>query len=54
MLTNGLNFALRHQLGIGRELLSACHSISIGYNLAPVGRRSFDFRAAHVFPRARR
>jgi 2-polyprenyl-6-methoxyphenol hydroxylase-like FAD-dependent oxidoreductase len=50
MLTNGLNFALRHQLGIGRELLSACHSISIGYNLAPVGRRSFDFRALTYFP----
>jgi 2-polyprenyl-6-methoxyphenol hydroxylase-like FAD-dependent oxidoreductase len=50
MLTNGLNLALRHQLGIGRELLSACHSISIGFNLAPVGRRSFDFRALTYFP----
>jgi 2-polyprenyl-6-methoxyphenol hydroxylase-like FAD-dependent oxidoreductase len=50
MLTNGLNLALRHQLGIGRELLSACHSISIGFDLAPVGRRSFDFRALTYFP----
>jgi 2-polyprenyl-6-methoxyphenol hydroxylase-like FAD-dependent oxidoreductase len=50
MLTNGLNLALRHQLGIGRELLSACHSVSIGFNLAPVGRRSFDFRALTYFP----
>jgi 2-polyprenyl-6-methoxyphenol hydroxylase-like FAD-dependent oxidoreductase len=50
MLTNGLNLALRHQLGIGREVLSACHSISIGFNLAPVGRRSFDFRALTYFP----
>jgi 2-polyprenyl-6-methoxyphenol hydroxylase-like FAD-dependent oxidoreductase len=49
-LTNGLNLALRHQLGIGREVLSACHSISIGFNLAPVGRRSFDFRALTYFP----
>jgi 2-polyprenyl-6-methoxyphenol hydroxylase-like FAD-dependent oxidoreductase len=50
MLANGLNLALRHQLGIGREVLSACHSISIGFNLAPVGRRSFDFRALTYFP----
>jgi 2-polyprenyl-6-methoxyphenol hydroxylase-like FAD-dependent oxidoreductase len=50
VLANGLNLALRHQLGIGRELLSACHSISIGFNLAPVGRRSFDFRALTYFP----
>ena len=50
VLTNGLNLALRHQLGIGRELLSACHSISIGFDLAPVGLRSFDFRALTYFP----
>jgi len=50
VLANGLNIALRHQLGIGREVLSACHSISIGFNLAPVGRRSFDFRALTYFP----
>src|SRR5439155_14212617 len=37
VLANGLNLALRHQLGIRREVLSACHSISIGFNLAPVG-----------------
>jgi 2-polyprenyl-6-methoxyphenol hydroxylase-like FAD-dependent oxidoreductase len=50
VLTNGLNLALRHQLGIGREVLSASHSISIGFNLAPVGRRGFDFRALTYFP----
>jgi 2-polyprenyl-6-methoxyphenol hydroxylase-like FAD-dependent oxidoreductase len=50
VLANGLNIALRHQLGIGREVLSACHSISIGFDLAPVGRRSFDFRALTCFP----
>jgi 2-polyprenyl-6-methoxyphenol hydroxylase-like FAD-dependent oxidoreductase len=50
VLANGLNLALRHQLGIGREVLSACHSISIGFNLAPVGRRGFDFRALTYFP----
>src|SRR5215510_7872101 len=50
VLANGLNLALRHALGIGREVLSACHSISIGFDLAPVGRRSFDFRALTYFP----
>jgi 2-polyprenyl-6-methoxyphenol hydroxylase-like FAD-dependent oxidoreductase len=50
VLANGLNIALRHALGIGREVLSACHSISIGFDLAPVGRRSFDFRALTYFP----
>jgi 2-polyprenyl-6-methoxyphenol hydroxylase-like FAD-dependent oxidoreductase len=50
VLANGLNIALRHQLGIGREVLSACHSISIGFDLAPVGRRSFDFHALTYFP----
>src|SRR5262245_15866080 len=50
MLANGLNLALRHQLGIGRDVLSAGHSISIGFNLTPVGRRSFDFRALTYFP----
>jgi len=50
VLANGLNIALRHALGIGREVLSACHSVSIGFDLAPVGRRSFDFRALTYFP----
>ena len=50
VLANGLNIALRHALGIGREVLSACHSISIGFDLAPMGRRSFDFRALTYFP----
>jgi 2-polyprenyl-6-methoxyphenol hydroxylase-like FAD-dependent oxidoreductase len=50
VLANGLNIALRHALGIGREVLSACHSISIGFDLAPAGRRSFDFRALTYFP----
>jgi 2-polyprenyl-6-methoxyphenol hydroxylase-like FAD-dependent oxidoreductase len=50
VLANGLNIALRHALGIGREVLSACHSISVGFDLAPAGRRSFDFRALTYFP----
>jgi 2-polyprenyl-6-methoxyphenol hydroxylase-like FAD-dependent oxidoreductase len=49
VLTVGLNVGLRHQLGIERRLISACHSISIGFYLAPVGRRSFDFPALTYF-----
>src|SRR5262245_24156246 len=50
VLANGLNIGLRHTLGIERKVESACHSISIGFDLAPVGRRSFDFRALTYFP----
>jgi 2-polyprenyl-6-methoxyphenol hydroxylase-like FAD-dependent oxidoreductase len=49
VLTNGLNVGLRHQLGIERRLVSACHSISIGFYLAPVGRPSFPFPALTYF-----
>ena len=49
VLTNGLNVGLRHQLGIERQLVSACHSISIGFDMAPVGRPSFDFPALTYF-----
>ena len=38
VLANGLNIGLRHSLGIEREVVSACHSISIGFDLKPVGR----------------
>jgi 2-polyprenyl-6-methoxyphenol hydroxylase-like FAD-dependent oxidoreductase len=49
VLTNGLNVGLRHQLGIERRLVSACHSISIGFYMAPLGRPSFDFPALTYF-----
>ncbi len=37
------------QLGIERRIVSACHSISIGFDLAPVGRPAFDFPALTYF-----
>lgn len=49
VLANGLNVGLRHQLGIGRKIISACHSISIGFDIAPAGRTSFDFPALTYF-----
>ena len=49
MLANGLNVGLRHTLGIERRVVSACHSISIGFNVVPVGRPAFDFPALTYF-----
>jgi 2-polyprenyl-6-methoxyphenol hydroxylase-like FAD-dependent oxidoreductase len=45
VLANGLNIGLRQSLGIEREVISPCHSISIGFDLKPVDRPSFEFRA---------
>src|SRR5262249_40667113 len=50
VLANGLNIGLRHTLGIGREVTSECHSISIGFDVAPVGRPSFPLRALTYYP----
>lgn len=49
VLANGLNVGLRHQLGIRREIVSACHSVSIGFDVAPSGRTAFDFPALTYF-----
>jgi 2-polyprenyl-6-methoxyphenol hydroxylase-like FAD-dependent oxidoreductase len=45
VLANGLNIGLRNSLGLARELLSECHSISIGFDVKPVGRLAFEFPA---------
>lgn len=45
VLANGLSVSLRHMLGLSREMLSECHSISIGFDAKPQGRRQFDFPA---------
>jgi 2-polyprenyl-6-methoxyphenol hydroxylase-like FAD-dependent oxidoreductase len=49
VLASGLNRSLRHQLGIERDVISPCHSISVGFYLKPVGRPSFEFRALTYF-----
>lgn len=49
VLANGLNVGLRHQLGITRRIVSACHSISIGFDVVPTGRNAFDFPALTYF-----
>ncbi|QQO17556.1 FAD-dependent monooxygenase [Bradyrhizobium diazoefficiens] len=49
VLANGLNVGLRHQLGIARKVISACHSISVGFDVVPAGRDSFGFPALTYF-----
>jgi 2-polyprenyl-6-methoxyphenol hydroxylase-like FAD-dependent oxidoreductase len=49
VLANGLNVGLRHLVGIERKIVSPCHSISIGFDMEPVGRAAFDFPAMTYF-----
>jgi 2-polyprenyl-6-methoxyphenol hydroxylase-like FAD-dependent oxidoreductase len=49
VLANGLNIGLRRSLGIERRIVSPCHSISIGFDIAPVDRPAFDFPAMTYF-----
>jgi 2-polyprenyl-6-methoxyphenol hydroxylase-like FAD-dependent oxidoreductase len=49
VLANGLNIGLRRSLGIERQVVSPCHSISIGFDMTPVGRSTFDFPALTYF-----
>ena len=50
VLANGLNIGLRHALGMTREIVSECHSISVGFDVRPVGRAGFNFRALTYYP----
>ncbi|HEY7245110.1 MAG TPA: NAD(P)/FAD-dependent oxidoreductase [Xanthobacteraceae bacterium] len=52
VLANGLNIGLRHNAGIERQVISPTHSISIGFDLEPVGRSSYDFRAMTYYTEA--
>jgi 2-polyprenyl-6-methoxyphenol hydroxylase-like FAD-dependent oxidoreductase len=50
VLAVGLNNRLRQSLGISREELSKCHSISIGFDAAPGDHPYFQFPALTYFP----
>ena len=50
IMATGLNPGLRDQLEIKREVLSPCHSISIGFDMKPEGDQPFAFPALTVFP----
>lgn len=49
VIANGLNVGLRHMLGIERHVHSPCHSISIGFDIAPLDRKAFPFPALTYF-----
>ena len=51
VLANGLNIGLRTMLGIEREVISPCHSITFGFDVEPVGRAAFDFPALTYWPK---
>jgi len=48
VLANGLNIGLRESLGLRREVISPCHSITIGFDMEPVGRAAFAFPALRL------
>jgi 2-polyprenyl-6-methoxyphenol hydroxylase-like FAD-dependent oxidoreductase len=50
ILSNGLNPGLRHLLGIKRQVLSPCHSVTLGFDVEPVGRPAFEFPALTYWP----
>ena len=49
VIATGLNVGLRHKLAIRQEVISANHSISIGFNVQPVGRKHFPFSSLTYF-----
>lgn len=50
VLATGLGMNLRKRLGMERVELSKNHSVSIGFDIAPEGRREFDFTALTYYP----
>ena len=49
VVATGLNVGLPHKLGIEREVISANHSISIGFDIAPRDREAFPFSSLTYF-----
>ncbi|WP_249225375.1 FAD-dependent monooxygenase family protein [Tardiphaga alba] len=54
VLANGGSVSLRDQLKIGRPVISACHSISVGFDIAPTARARFAFPALTYFAESTR
>jgi 2-polyprenyl-6-methoxyphenol hydroxylase-like FAD-dependent oxidoreductase len=49
VLAHGLNVGLRQKLGMERQIISAGHSISVGFDAKPVDRPAFGFPALTYF-----
>ena len=54
VLANGLNIGLRHTLGITRQVISQCHSVTLGFDVEPAGRTAFAFPALTYWPKRAR
>ncbi|KIZ40795.1 MULTISPECIES: NAD(P)/FAD-dependent oxidoreductase [Rhodopseudomonas] len=50
VMANGLNKGLRRTIGIENRVISECHSVSLGFDLVPVGRAGFAFPALTYYP----
>ena len=51
VLANGLSVSLRHMLGLQRRVISECHSVTLGFDVAPVGRPALPFPALTYWPK---
>ncbi len=50
ILATGVNPGLRASAGVNEQILSKEHSISLGFDLHPVGRPNFEFPALTYYP----
>ncbi|MEI9901787.1 MAG: FAD-dependent monooxygenase [Hyphomicrobium sp.] len=50
VLASGLHPGLAQSLGIKRRVISPAHTTTIGFDLRPAGRASFDFEALTYYP----
>ena len=50
ILASGLNWTLRSNLGISRQIVSQCHSITIGFDLERTDGTDFDFPGLQYNP----
>jgi 2-polyprenyl-6-methoxyphenol hydroxylase-like FAD-dependent oxidoreductase len=51
VLANGLSISLRHMLGLERRVISECHSVTLGFDVAPVDRPALPFPALTYWPK---
>jgi 2-polyprenyl-6-methoxyphenol hydroxylase-like FAD-dependent oxidoreductase len=51
VLANGPSVGLRHMLGLERRVISECHSVTLGFDVAPVDRPALPFPALTYWPK---
>jgi 2-polyprenyl-6-methoxyphenol hydroxylase-like FAD-dependent oxidoreductase len=50
VMANGLHPGLAQSLGIERRIVSRCHTMAIGFDLRPIHRSSFGYKALTYYP----